>query len=315
MKTTGWIFPGQGSQSARMGQKFMDRAAFVRVIDDIDAVTGCDVRGFITQLAEPELKRTDRAQLAIFAMSMGIDACLREAGLMPDFVAGHSLGHISALTSAGALTVQDAALLVASRGFLMRHAGERTTGGMAVVQGLCAEDVADVLAATGLSVWPANLNLPAQTVVSGCARDLDGARAALTAAGAKWMPLNVSGAFHSPLLKAEAAIFADQIAAANFAVPQCPIISNLDGRFLTTAAQIADDLAAHMTAQVRWTAVMDQISAQSPEAMIEVGPGKVLTGLMMRYAPDHKPDSTGVPALMDRAIGAQKNNELERTAA
>ena len=315
MNNVGWIFPGQGSQSARMGQKFMDRAPFVRVIDDISEATGRDIRAFITVLSDPDLKRTDRAQLGIFAVSMGIEACLRDAGLTPRFVAGHSLGHFSALTSAGVLSLQDAALLVDARGGLMRDAGEHTQGGMAVVQGLLSDQVADILAGTTLRVWPANLNLPTQIVVAGLASDMEAARTALVEAGGKWVALNVSGAFHSPLLATEAAAFANQIAQTKFATPECAIISNLNGQILRSPSEIALDLQSHMTSQVRWTDVMDRFVSLSPKAMIEVGPGKVLTGLMLRYAPNHKPNSTGLPALMDRAIGAQKTTKLERSAA
>jgi [acyl-carrier-protein] S-malonyltransferase len=185
---------------------------------------------------------------------------------------------------------------------------------MGVVQGLDAATVAETLRISGLKIWPANLNLPEQIVVSGAAEDLGPARAALSAKGGKWMPLNVSGAFHSPLLADEARAFADRIRETGFRAPSCPVLSNKDGSLLTTASGVEDDLITHMTGQVNWTAVMIRIVAQNPGALIEVGPGKILTGLMLRFNPGLKLASTGLPALLDRAVAAQKPQVQEAAA-
>lgn len=299
-----WMFPGQGAQSARMGLRFMERRAFANVIAQCEAVTGRPIAELVQSCAEGDLMRTDRAQLAIFAMSMGILACLQESGQSPDLVAGHSLGHFSALVAADVLTLDDAALLVDARGRFMRHGGQRSAGGMAVVQGLPSADVAQVLTQTGLMVWPANLNLADQTVVSGTITALPAAREAILAAGGRWVPLNVSGAFHSPLLQPEAKAFARHIADVVMTTPQMPVISNADGRLMQDVATIRADLTGHMTGQVHWTAVMDQIAAHHPQTVVEVGPAKVLTGLMLRHAPQLRPLSTGLPPLLDRAVTA-----------
>ncbi|MBO9463667.1 ACP S-malonyltransferase [Tropicibacter sp. R15_0] len=314
MIQTGWIFPGQGAQSARMAAKFIGRGTFETVLDTIEDLSGKPVRDFTTKMADPDLKRTDRAQLAIFAMSSAIAACLREEGLSPAFVAGHSLGHFSALAASGALSLEDATQLVVERGQLMLFSGERVVGGMGVVQGLSADVVSETLKEAKLKIWPANLNLPEQIVVSGAVEDLDPARAALTAKGGKWVALNVSGAFHSPLLANEARAFADRIKETAFSTSICPVLSNKDGSPMRSARDIQDDLLTHMTGQVNWTAVMSQIADQAPESLIEVGPGKVLTGLMLRFNPALKPASTGVPALMDRAIAAHKP-QMQEVAA
>ena len=307
MTVAGWIFPGQGAQSARMGAKFIGRTSFEAMIDRIEDMSAQPVRDFITSLAEPELRRTDRAQLAIFAMSLSIAACLREEGLRPALVAGHSLGHFSAMVVAGALCLEDAIFLVVQRGRLMRSAGEGEPGGMAVVQGLDAGTVARILAKAQLRVWPANLNLPEQIVVSGAVRDLGAARKDIVAAGGKWASLNVSGAFHSPLLAREAEAFARQIGKIRFHDPVCPILSNRNGAALNRACDIQSELAGHMTSQVHWTAVMQEIVDRSPDVLIEVGPGKILTGLMLQFKPALKPGRTGNPLLMDRVIAAQKH--------
>lgn len=298
-----WMFPGQGAQSARMGFKFLGQAPFAAMIERIEVATGRQVRQLVESCVEGDLVRTDRAQLAIFAMSMGLLAGLKAAGHHPALVAGHSLGHFSALVAAGVIGVEEAAVLVDSRGRFMRAGGERIAGGMGVVQGLPCETVETVLAGAGLQVWAANVNLADQTVVSGAVADLPSARDLLVQAGGRWVGLNVSGAFHTPLLAREADAFAAKINRTELADPRVPVLSNATGRPLTNAAEIRADLIGHMTGQVRWVSVMDQMLAQAPEAMIEVGPGKVLTGLMMRHCQGQRPYPTSLPPLFDRALG------------
>lgn len=301
MTQSGWIFPGQGAQSPGMGAKFFGHGAFDAVIDRIEAAIAQPVRDYVSRLSDSDLRRTDRAQLAIFAVSMGIAACLRAEGHVPVVTAGHSLGHFSALTAAGAIELEDAAQLVALRGQLMLGAGDRCPGGMAVVQGIDADTAEAALKNAAVQVWLGNLNLPDQNVVSGAACDMDTARNAIEAVGGRWMPLNVSGAFHSPLLREEANVFAEVIAKAPMRDPACPVIGNTHAQLLDSAEGIVADLAGHMTGQVRWCAVMEQLSALKPGALIEVGPGKVLTGLMLRFNPALKPAPTATPALLARA--------------
>jgi len=302
MTQIGWIFPGQGSQTAGMGKKYAGRAAFDNVIDICEDVTGKPVRQYLEEMPAQDLVQTDRAQLAIFSMSMGIAYCLKEEGFAPDFVAGHSLGHFTALAMSGVLSLEQAAKLVSVRGQLMLAAGRRKAGGMGVIQRLDAETVAQLFNNSGLKVWLANLNLQDQIVVSGAADNMDSARQLVTAAGGRWTSLNVSGAFHSPLLNDEAAIFSSEIQKMEFKAPECPVISNRNAYRLITAKHIQNDLLAHMTSQVCWTSVMNQIANQAPAVLVEVGPGKVLTGLMLRHKPELKPQSTGVPALLSRTV-------------
>ena len=314
MNQTGWMFPGQGAQTARMATKFIGRGTFETMLDTIEDISDKSVRDFATKMADLDLKRTDRAQLAIFATSSAIAVCLREEELSPSLVAGHSLGHFSGLADSGALSIEDATQLVIERGQLMLFSGERVAGGMGIVQGLRADAVAETLKEARLKIWPANLNLPEQIVVSGAIDDLEPARAALTAKGGKWVPLNVSGAFHSPLLANEARVFAVHIKETAFSTPTCPVLSNKDGSVMRSVQEIQEDLVTPMTDQVNWIAVMSQIAAQSPASLIEVGPGKVLTGLTLRFKAALKLASTGVPALMDRVIAAQKP-QMQKVAA
>lgn len=297
-----WMFPGQGAQSARMGIKFLTQAPFLATIERIEAATGRPVRHLVESCVEGDLIRTDRAQLAIFAMSAGLMMGLQAAGQQPDLVAGHSLGHFSALVAAGVIGLEEAALLVDARGRFMRAGGERVSGGMGVVQGLPSPLVEALLADAKLQVWAANINLADQIVVAGSVEDLPKARDIMVQAGGRWVALNVSGAFHSPLLMREAAAFADLIARTDLQTPKVPVLANATGQAMTSSAEIRADLMTHMTGQVRWVAVMDQILARNPSVMVEVGPGKVLTGLMMRHQPGQRPQPTSLPPLFDRAL-------------
>lgn len=302
MMKTVWMFPGQGSQSARMGARFSALAPFAEMIARIEAATNQPVRALIETCPADELMRTDRAQLAIFTMSMGIWANLVAAGHQPSLVAGHSLGHISALVASDVMTVEDGAKLVAARGRLMRSGGTRVEGGMGVVQGLQGDRIAHLLAQEKLRVWVANRNLADQTVISGAVADLPAARELLMKAGGRWVALNVSGAFHSPLLSPEAEELAEQIVQISLNAPRVPVLSNKNGACLTTARQIKDDLRAHMTGQVDWVSTMASIVTHAPDVVVEVGPGKVLTGLMMRHNRAMRPLPTSLPLLLERAL-------------
>lgn len=298
-----------------MGQKFMARAEFAAAIDRIATVTGRPLQEMISGWSDGELLPTDQAQIAIFAVSTGIAACLRAVGAAPELVAGHSLGHFSALQASGALSLEDAAQLVDARGRFMRGGGDRVEGGMGVVQGLAAPEVAGILAESALPVWPANLNLADQTVVSGRRDALPEARERIVAAGGRWVALNVSGAFHSPLLAEEAQAFAQLIQAVTILEPKVPVLANGTGVPLLTADAIRIDLVGHMTGQVVWTSVMDRLSAQPDPRIVEVGPGKVLTGLLLRHAPGLRPMPTSLPPLLDRVCLALTADISEELAA
>ena len=309
MPIIGWIFPGQGAQSYKMGHSFQERKSFTRIIRLVEDVTGKPVQHYITKTTESELRQTDCAQLSIFAMSSAITFCLREEGITPQFAAGHSLGHFSALAAAGALRLEDAAQLVALRGDLMLRSNQDTPGFMASILGVSANVLENILADNKLQVWVANLNLSNQVVISGCVIDKDEAQSNILKLGGRWVPINVSGAFHSPLLEAESNIFSKKIMETVFTTPHCPIISNINGKPLHSIDTIRDDLTKHMTNQVRWISVMNQFSIMPSEAIIEVGPGKILTDLALRYNRKLRVFSTGTQALLDRVILNLKGNQ------
>ncbi|WP_109314798.1 ACP S-malonyltransferase [Pseudovibrio ascidiaceicola] len=308
MNTTCWLFPGQGSQSQAMGKAFLQIPAFSRVIEEIETACDLPVSRYISSLPDNDLKRTDRAQLGIFAMSMGVAACLQEKHFSSIAVAGHSLGHFSALTAAGVLDLKDAAMLVRERGRLMLSANTRQAGGMGVVQGLSEAVVNDCLEKADLDIWPANINLFDQVVVSGRADQLNQAKDVLVAAGGRWVPLNVSGAFHSPLLDVEAEAFADVIDEVPFHKPERVVLSNSTGRILHSPEEIRNDLKEHMTSRVSWFQIMAKLSCLGISEYCEVGPGKVLTGLLLRHSRETPVSSTGTPTLLNRYMQKQRDS-------
>ncbi|WP_068089070.1 ACP S-malonyltransferase [Polycladidibacter stylochi] len=318
MNTTCWLFPGQGSQRQAMGKDFLQIPTFYKVIEEIETACNLPVTQYISSLRENDLKQTDRAQLSIFAMSMGVAACLQEKHLSSIAVAGHSLGHFSALTIAGVLDLKDASMLVRERGRLMLSANARQAGGMGVVQGLSETVVNDCLEKGDLDIWPANVNLFDQIVVSGRADQLNQAKDVLIAAGGRWIPLNVSGAFHTPLLDEEAEAFADIIDTVTFHKPERVVLSNSTGRILHSPEDIRDDLKKHMTSRVSWFQVMAKLSCLGISEYCEVGPGKVLTSLLLRHSRKTPVGSTGTPTLLNRYMQKQcdsiKANSLNEDA-
>ena len=304
MVSTAFVFPGQGSQYAGMGRRLMQLPAVAAALEECAAATALPTLDYVLDTPDAALCETERAQPAIFALSVGLARALLDEGVRPALFAGHSVGHFTALAASGALGLGDAARLVARRGRLMAAGGRRRPGGMGVVQGLDAWTVAEVLRQCNLPLWPANVNLPRQTAVSGERAALDEARIVFTDLGGRWRRLNVSGAFHSPLLDEEAAHFAALVDALDISEPRAPVLRNRDGVPLTRPEGIREDLKGHMTGPVRWVAVMDALRAAGVRLALEAGPGAVLTRLMKRYARDLPVMSTDSPRSLARAVRA-----------
>ena len=300
--TTALVFPGQGSQYAGMGCALMDLPAVAAAVEECAAATELPIMDYVSSTPDAELRETERAQPAIFALSLGLARVLLEAGIRPDLLAGHSAGHFAALAVSGALCPRDAARLVARRGRLMAAAGRRRPGGMGVVRGLDSRMVAEVLDGSGLPLWPANVNLSDQVAVAGARDALDEARRLLTDAGGQWIRLDVSGAFHSPLLDEEAAEFATVVDTLDIGEPSAPILRNRDGAALTRPECIREDLKRHMTGPVRWVSVMETLLDTGVDLVLETGPGRVLTGLMKRHARGFPVLNTGTLRSLRRAV-------------
>lgn len=295
------LFPGQGSQVVGMGQDLYQSYPTAKAIfDQADELLGFSLSRLCFAGPEDELTDTINVQPAIlttsvallaalqveFAGSQQTDAGVGDIGGDSTFVAGHSLGEYSALVAAGSLSFPDALRLVRERGRLMKDAGEINPGLMAAVLGLeeatVATICAEATAGAGVAVV-ANDNCPGQTVISGDRSGVEAAMAALTAAGArKIVPLAVSIASHSPLMRPAAEQLRAAIDAAPLSTPIVPLIGNTTAKPLTATNAIRDELAAQLTGSVRWTASMQFLVKAGVTNFIEIGPGDVLTGLMKR---------------------------------
>ena len=303
-----WLFPGQGSQKAGMGRAYLEAFPTVgAILDRAAQITDLPLRELCLKSADAELCKTENAQPTLFSLSYAIaQVLLEKQAPKPILCGGHSLGHFTALACCGALAFADAARLVALRGRLMAQAGQRCPGGMLAVLNLDADKISAVLSSLSSPTWIANRNLRNQTVISAARADLNTTIKALSAAGGRCIPLNVSGAFHSPLLDEEAAEFSQSITALEIHPPQIPILSNAEGAILHDVDAIREDLRAHMTRQVDWVAVMDAIQAVSANQVLEVGPGRVLKGMIMRHSPDTKVYSTDNPKAILRLFMDKK---------
>ena len=296
--TTAWVFPGQGAQSVGMGRAVCAASPAARALfDQAHAVLGFDIAALCFDGPADALTRTENAQPALLLVeaallvargwgAAGAGELVDEEPLVaPAFVAGHSLGEYAALWAAGALSFATALQLVRRRGELMAAA---TEGTMAAVLGLDATALTEVCAEASVlgPVVIANENAPGQVVISGATAAVARAGELAKARGAKRiMPLQVSAAFHSPLMQAAADGLAVALAAATMHNARIPVISNVTALPLTEASAIRRELVAQITAPVRWVASVEYLADHGVTAITEWGPGNVLTGLCKRIAP------------------------------
>ena len=293
MARIAFMFPGQGSQKVGMGREFAERYPELveRYFKPADDILGYGLTELCFNGPEEALRRTDNTQPAIFLVSMAILDLLRKQGVRPEAAVGHSLGEYSALVCAGVLRFEDALRLVRRRGELMAAVNQRTPGAMAAVLGLAPDQVDAVCTAArdeGAGVVEAaNYNTPEQTVISGEAGAVQRAIALAKEAGAeRVVPLQVGAPFHCSLMDDMGAEFAAELDKYHFADPQIPVIANVAGDYVRTAAEVKDALRRQVAGSVRWTATMQRLAADGYDTFIEVGPGRVLTGMNMKINPD-----------------------------
>lgn len=307
MPTIAWLFPGQGSQFAGMGDDLAKASAAARaVFEQADEALGFPLSQLCFEGPEAELKLTENTQPAILTASIATLAAWRErGGPEASYVAGHSLGEYSALVAAGSLEFADAVRLVRRRGRYMQEAVPDGVGGMAAILGLAPDRVAEVCeaAAQGQVCSPANINSPVQIVIAGDAEAVERAQDLAREAGAKRViPLQVSAPFHCALMgPAQQRLQADLDAAA-VADPSISVVNNWQAAVVDDAAAVRRGLYEQVPNPVRWEESMRKLGAVGVEKFIEIGPGKVLTGLLRSIDRSLDGAAVGDVASLEKAL-------------
>ena len=282
-----YVFPGQGAQFVGMGKALYESNAEAKeLFERANDILGFRITDLMFDGTDEDLRQTKVTQPAIFLHSVILAKSLGEE-FKPDMTAGHSLGEFSALVTAGALSFDDGLRLVAARAMAMQKACELKPSTMAAVLALPDEKVEEICESVDGVVVCANYNCPGQLVISGEIEAIDKACEAAKAAGAKRaLRLNVGGAFHSPCMEPARAELAEAIANTEFHTPSCPVYQNVDALPHTDPAEIKANLIAQLTAPVRWTQTVKNMIADGATEFIEIGPGKVLQGLVTKIERD-----------------------------
>ncbi|MCD6544130.1 MAG: ACP S-malonyltransferase [Flavobacteriaceae bacterium] len=288
-----YIFPGQGAQFPGMGQDLFEKSDLAKeLFNKANDILGFSITDVMFNGSAEDLKQTKVTQPAIFLHSVILAKTLGN-DFQPDMVAGHSLGEFSALVANGALNFESALKLVSQRALAMQKACEIEPSTMAAIIGLEDKIVEEVCNQVGGTVVAANYNCPGQLVISGEIKAIDHACEILKESGARMvMVLPVGGAFHSPLMEPAREELATAIENTIFNEPSCPIYQNVTGKAVTSAAEIKENLIAQLTSPVRWTQTIQQMIADGATEFTEVGPGKVLQGLMRKI--DRKVKANGL---------------------
>ena len=279
---TAYVFPGQGAQFPGMGKDLYDQSDKAKeLFEKANEILNFRITDLMFEGSDEDLRQTNVTQPAIFLHSVILADSLEN--FSPSMVAGHSLGEFSALVAAHALSFEDGLILVSKRAAAMQKACEAEPSTMAAIIGLEDQKVEEICAGIDDVVVPANYNSPGQLVISGSMKGIDIACEKLKEAGAKRaLPLKVGGAFHSPLMEPARVELARAINETAFNTPICPVYQNATALAVTEPGQIKENLIAQLTSPVKWTQIMLNMIEDGATKFIEVGPGKVLQGLIKK---------------------------------
>jgi [acyl-carrier-protein] S-malonyltransferase len=290
-----FLFPGQGSQQPGMGTELLEDEEVSALCDRCESFADVPLRRLLTSAGDDELRLTQNAQPALCFVGIALTTLLRRRGIEPSAAAGHSVGEYAALAAGGAIDTPHVIKAVVERGKAMAEAAPAGTGSMSAVLGLDAQAVEVALAGMN-DAWPANYNTPTQTVIAGTITGLEVATQRLQVAGAKRViPLNVSAAFHTPLMAPAAERLRAALDRVDWRAPRIPVMANLTGRQHQGGDRIAHVMEMQLRSPVRWSGCIGSLIEMGCDTFVEVGPKRALTGMMRELAPGRAALAAGTP--------------------
>ena len=279
-----FVYPGQGTQYVGMGKELYEKNKRAKeLFDKIFNSLDIDLKKVMFEGPEDLLKRTDYTQPAIVSLSLVLTELLKEKGIEPDYVAGHSVGEFAAFGGANYLSIEDAVKLVAARGRIMREVAEKVNGSMAAVLGMNAEKIKEVLKSVDGVVEAVNFNEPNQTVIAGSKEAVEKACVVLKEAGAKRaIPLAVSGPFHSSLMKEAGEKLKEEAQKYTFNIGKVKIVANTTAKLLESDSEVKDEIYRQSFGPVKWVDTINKLKSLGVTKIYEIGAGKVLSGLIKK---------------------------------